>query len=238
MRHQGGHSGRGDASLAPIATSLLLALLLAAPAYAGEVAYPKAAPKIQLRVPDDWHVAETVVGLEIEAPRKDSLVVAAVLPRDKAKVDAWVQTALGRMRAEGVTFLNEGQMDPQLPEPAAAPKPDAPSDKSANAGPPETFTFSGSPAVGEAAPPSEQDYLPKVATKYGLPPSAMATGVGAAISPFSHFYYKRTSMHGKQVDVELALYALGKDQVFVIEQMSGPVDPRGVMIVRSLRATS
>ena len=238
MRHKGGHSGRGAPRLAPIATTLLLVLVPAAPAFAGQVAYPKAAPKIELRVPDDWAVAETGIGLEIEAPRKDSLVVAAVLPRDKAKVDAWVQTALARMRAEGVAFLNEGEMDPQLPEPEAAQKLDAPSDKSADAGSPEIFTFSGSPAVGQAAPPSEQDYLPKVATKYGLPPSAMATGEGAAINPFSHFYYKRTSMHGKQVDVELALFTLGKDKVFVIEQMSGPVDPRGVMIVRSLRATS
>ena len=66
----------------------------------------------------------------------------------------------------------------------------------------------------------------------------MATGQGAAISPFSHFFYKRTTMRGKAVDVEMALYPLGKDQVFVIEQMSGPVDPRGVIIVRSLREAS
>ena len=93
MRHQGGHSRRSVVALAPIAATLLAVLLPAVPAVAGQVTYPKAEPKIVLRVPDDWAVAETSLGLEIEAPRKDSLVVGAILPRDRTKVNAWVQEA-------------------------------------------------------------------------------------------------------------------------------------------------
>ena len=162
-----------------------------------------------------------------------------MLPRDKAKVDAWVQQAARAHEGRG-RDLPEGRRERAGRARAGRGVEDseAPADGSAGAAPSESFIFSGAPAAGKPAPPGEEDFLPKVATKFGLPPSAMATGKGAALTPFSHFYYKSTSMHGKQVDVELALYALGKNQVFVIEQMSGPVDPRGVMIVRSLRATS
>ena len=138
MRHKGGHSRRAAASLAPLAA----ALFLVTPALAGQVGYPKAAPKIELRVPDDWTVSESELGLEIESPRKDCLVVAALLPRDKVKVDKWVQQAAGRMKAEGVIFLNKDGSEPDLPDDAPTPTFEAPSATAEPSGPGETFTFS------------------------------------------------------------------------------------------------
>ena len=215
---------------------IVLTIVSTLPAAASEVAYPKTDAKVQLRAPDDWKISETALGLEVEAPGKDSLVVAAVLPRDQVRVNAWVKDAIERMTKEGVTFRGKDTDTPQ--QQVGEPSLDPPVDHPSTAASTETFTFSGQPAIGQPGLPSEEDLLPDVVGPLGVPMATMGLGKGGPMHPFRHFYYKGTTMHGKPIDVELAIYALGKDQLFLIEQMSGPVDPRGVMIVRSLRGAS
>ena len=117
-----------DPATAPSSRALAIAsftagaLLLAGPAAARGVTFPKDKPKVVMDVPDDLIVAYTAFGLEITSPDKKLFIVADILPRNEAEAAAWAKTATAKMQTFGVKF-NEpgGRSKAEPPRQAAAP---------------------------------------------------------------------------------------------------------------------
>ena len=234
------------------AATLQVATLSISPVRAKSVRYPAAQPEIALDVPDDWTVAETPLGLELQSPSKDALVIAGLTEGDRKSVDGWSRRALERMDGEGVVFDKSGTAKPTKPHvagydvamPAAAsatsPKPSDDKPTAPAAATPSnresSYTFGG-PAMVDPLKSAQEK-----ASKAGAPraadiPSISTGGFNpAAMKASGHFAYIGGTLHGQPVDVELAVFPLGKDRRVLIEQQSGPTDARGVMIVRSLRS--
>ena len=234
-------------SIAALAALLSLSL----PACAKEVRYPAAHPNFALDVPDDWSVAETPLGLELQPASKDALVVAAVTDGDRKSIDGWSRRALERMGTEGVVFDKTGSAKAVKPngaagaddggakEPAKAPPKVSgkPAEQTSIAplanGPSYTF---GGPAMVDPLKAVQAEARKSMKPGGADMPSISTGGFDVAtMKPTGHFAYTGGALRGQPVDVELAVFPLDKTKRLLIEQLSGPTDARGVMIVRSLR---
>lgn len=231
------------ACLAALAATLLP---VATAAYAKDVRYPAAHPEVALQVPDDWSVAETPLGLELQSPEKDALVVAGVTAGDRKSVDGWSKRALERMSGEGVVFAKAGTKaaKPHVAGPDGAPAGEAAKAPSAPQAPPpaaadvakangdKPYTFGGTPLVDPLG--TAQKEASKLAGTSPMPSISTEGLTESRMKPIGHYAYSGT-LRGQPVDVELAVFPLDKTKRLLIEQLSGATDARGVMIVRSLR---
>lgn len=225
MRSQRQIVDRSAASIRHGAAALAALVCLGTSAEAAVINFPTSSPSVSLDVPDGWTVTYTPAGLEVRSPEKNSLIVANVVKRDERSVEAWAKEANKAMVAEGVTFdKNVKPARILIPQPKADR-----SFESVTSSSGEAFSFSGAPSI-------QPSYLTKGGS--GTPGAdASVTGDGAR-SPLKPFKVVQTfgaTAGRKPIDIELAMYALAHDQIFVIEQQSGQTDGRAVAIVRTLK---
>lgn len=236
-------------------------ILLAGPAWATQVNVPKANPVVTVNVPDGWTVEYTELGLELRSPEKDSVVVATVLKRAKGTVDVWKQKVLTRLEADGVT-IGKGAKAPAAPAPAATaaapskdgtaatpgtnakPAADAKSaadaktgaepDLPGNATTP-SFSMAGGPSL---ATPSLGNSADNSTDKMTITtPAATAQKGQPTINGLSFQSYRLEGgmFKDKPTDIQLALFSLPKNDLFVIEQQSAPEDNRAAAIMASVK---
>ncbi len=252
MRDRGGIVRAGwTGHLRTFELAALAAALSTAPAAAKDVLFPAAKPAVAMTVPEGWVGADTPLGLELQSPRKDSLVLAGMVSRDHDSVQKWVRQAEARMMAAGIVFAKPTPPKSAPKQQTADARADPSIDHFLNQGRDQPFTFSGAPSVDKPALEAAGKPMPLVVNPIGEPalpttaPSATAAAsapsAGTApnagpMRPTRHFDYSGSMQHGTPVDIEFAIYPVGTDKAFLIEQESGQTDSRGAMIVRSLRA--
>ena len=198
----------------------LAGLMLASAAQATLLKFPKTDPRVALEIPDNWTASYTAVGLELQSPAKDSLVVAGIVNHDEHSVETWAKAANKVLGAEGVVFAKKGKPTRTLiPKPPADPTVSAAPQSSSG----EAFGFSGTPSV---APPFSQgkDEF-----------AAMIAKMKGPATPYKVVQTFGATLDSKPVDIELAMYTLSDDRLFVIEQQSGQTDGRATAIVKSYR---
>lgn len=220
------------------------ALLVAATcggALAKEVQFPEAKPKVAMTVPDDWTVTYTPVGVEIEAPGGDSLVVANLLKHDMGTVDAWKAKVLAVMERHGVTVDTGGGAAKAATAgsgkaPAAGQGPDLAMPGNAER---PSFAFVGGPSLETPNLPTGMQ--PLASTGAAAPsfaqPSAGAARHGAATvngMQFKSYRLEGGFFAGKPTDMQLVLFALPKDEFFAVEQQSASDDNRASAILNSV----
>lgn len=217
----------------PIRCAAVLAVaVLGASARAAEVKFPKTDPRISLEIPEGWTASYTPVGLELQSPEKNSLVVANVVKRDERSVEAWAKEAKERMVAGGIAFDKKAK-PPRILTPGR--KGDVDLSRSLQPSG-EAFSFSGAPSLkpkfsSEPSPNGNAD-----ANTSGAAPAGPDSGTAASpMRPFKVVQTFGATMDKKPVDLELAMYPLAKDTFFVIEQQSGPTDSRAAAIVKSFK---
>ena len=224
------------------------------PAAAGELNVPKAHPEIAMDIPDGWNLETSATGFEMRSPEKNSIVIGRTLGRDKVAVDTWRKEAAEKLEAFGVKFDPTAKAPP--PKPAATLTPlenpqgqsqDKPEEKSADKSvfttDPNVFTFTGAPSLKTPGTAGSNDPV-----KPGALSVESLTGFGATVEndpvnpnlpklPFRAVLYYGATMNGKPVDVQLLIYSLPANRLFVMMQESGSDDGRAVAMARSVRAT-
>lgn len=209
---------------------------LGSAAAAAELKIPQARPEVAMDIPDGWTMERSASGFEMRSPEKNSIIIGRTLGRDKKAVDTWRQEASEKLKAFGVSFDPGAKAPP--PKPAEAVKlEDKKTDKtSAFTTSPDAFTFSGAPSLktpgteGSNDPVKPGDLSVESLTGFG-------TTVGADMPklPFRAIQYYGTTMNGKPIDVQLLVYNLPDNRLFVMMQESGPDDGRAVAMARSVR---
>lgn len=213
-----------------LAGSLVALTLLGGAAEAAPMTFPKDHPVIAMDVPDGWAVATTPLGLELRAPENNSIIAAKVLGREKSFLDTWANQAAARLKTFGVAF-DANATAPAKPA-AAPPHVDS---VSAFTTRPDAFTFSGQPSLATPGTAGSNDPV-----KAGQTSVESLTGFGAKVTPmpkipFRAVQYFGTTMAGKPVDVQLVIYNLPDNRLFVMMQESGPDDGRAVAIAQSVQ---
>ena len=223
--------------MAPLTLSVLIGLTLAGAAssgaYALDIMFPKDKPKVAFQVPDGWSVTYTAIGVEMASPEKNSFVVANVVKRDRPVVDGWTKRANEALIANGIKFDKNAKVPPP-PVKAAAPAqstiPAATSDVPLN-----PFTLSGEPSAEmKSAPPSE------IQPQDG-PVAMMPDKLGGIAQPdkpkipFRVVQFYGASVGDKPVDVQLIVFKISRDELFLLEQESGSDDSRTISIITSVK---
>ena len=200
-------------------------------AQARTVQFPEHRPEVSLDVPDDWSVTYTSAGLELRSPEKNSVVVANLF-KGKKETDSWLLQAKQTLAEAGVATVETAARTPPAVAPVAAQLPGAVPTLAAPSGTP--FTFSGAPAVNMAGglPPVSGTEASKFAAPFGTAPAA-ATSRNKI--PHRIVNYKDATFGGKPTDVQLYIFSLTHDDLFLIEQQSGQSDNRAVDIVYSVK---
>ncbi len=198
------------------------------PAQAKIVKFPEHHPEVALDVPDNWSVSYTAVGLELRSPEKNSVIVANLFKHNKAAAEAWPKQAKQALTDAGVVTVEKAQK----PAPAIAPSPSSLPTLAAPSG--DRFTFSGMPAAkmpGGLAP--IDGTTAPLAT---VAPGAAPTGASSRNKiPHKIVNYQDANFDGKPTDVQLYIFSLTRDDLFLIEQQSGKSDNRAVDIVYSVQ---
>lgn len=221
-----------------LATTAIVGLVSAAGA--AELNVPQTHPEVVMDIPDGWTMEQSSTGFEMRSPEKDSIIIGRTLGRDKKAVDTWRQEAGEKFKAFGVSFDPNAKAPPP-PSPANPAETLKPDDKktdktSAFTTSPDTFTFSGAPSLkppgteGSNDPVKPGDLSVESLTGFG-------TTVGADMPklPFRAVQYYGTTMNSKPVDVQLLIYNLPANRLFVMMQESGADDGRAVAMARSVR---
>jgi hypothetical protein len=164
------------------------------PLSARDVTVPEKAPRLALRVPDDWTLNETKLGVEAVSPQRDSYVFAKIMRRPPDDPNAWVAAVMETLRARGVAFKNvaptakgaepakpglakEAEARPARPDRAEPDK--SPSAPAAEAMAPSAVApMAKAPDVSAAAPD-----LAKPAAPAAPVPEAKAPGIKTAEAP-------------------------------------------------------
>lgn len=234
-----GRSVRGATVLA-----LLLVAAAVGPAEAKVVRFPEANPVVTLDVPDGWTVSTSPIGLQLRSPEKDSLVVANYFKGNKAAAEAWPRQAGRTMEAAGITIdktatdktaTNQGSTNKTAAAPApptsavglpGTPRFSAPGDH---------FTFSGAPSISAAGGivPSVGSNASTASMTFGK--AALGSTAGNKI-PHKIVTFRGGRLDGKATDVQLYVFSLASNELFLIEQQSGATDRRAVDIVYSVKA--
>lgn len=228
------------AGLVRIVGVALATLGFAAAAGASELKIPRDRPQVAFDVPDGWTIERSAFAVEMRSPEKNSVVLASVLA-DRSTVDAWTKEAGEKLKAFGIQF----DTNAKAPEkPAQAANQDKDDDKKADADAksafttsPDAFTFSGAPSL---KPPgtdgSNKPVKPADNSIEGL------TGFGSENAskpkpklPFKAVQIFGTTLNGKPVDVQVVIYALPANHLFVMMQESGSDDGRAVAMAQSVR---
>ena len=214
-------------------SALLMGLALTvAPVAATEIKFPKDKPRVAFDVPDGWAVTYTADGLELRSPEKNCFVVASFMKRTRPIVDAWTKQANQTMMTEGVTFDKTAKAP--APKVATAPAGVA-TPATIAAAPLNPFTLSGEPAPEmKTAPPSE--IQPQTGPVVTMPESF--GGVAQADRPkipFKVVQYYGASFAGKPVDVQLVIFKVNPEDLFLMEQASNSDDNRAVGIITSVK---
>lgn len=221
-----------------IITPLAALALLGAPADAKALMFPKDHPQVTLDVPDDWTVDTTTTGLELQSPEKTSIVVAQIIGKDKAQIEAWTRLAGQRMKAFGIVFAGTAKSAP-LSAPLKAADVPSLNTTGGSTKDKDAFTFSGAPSLGLPGTTGPNAKTNSSVLAIGENPFSGTTD-GAVKSraksklPLRSVRYAGTTMNGKDVDAELAIYTLSDNRVFLLMQESEPSDNRSVGIGRSV----
>ena len=227
-------------SMSACFASLAIIALATARAEATEVTFPKEKPRVAFDVPDGWAVTYTADGLELRSPEKNSFVLANMTKRARPEMEAWTKQAIKTMMSEGVAFDKNVKAPPVAAAPAAPTKAQTPAASTAPAAiaaaPFNPFTLSGEPSPEmKTAPPSEVQ--PQEGPVAMMPDSI--NGIAKADRPkmpFKVVQYYGASFAGKPVDVQLVLFRVSSEEMFLMEQASGSDDNRAVGIITSVKA--
>jgi hypothetical protein len=198
-------------------------------AEADEVSFPKDKPLVVMDVPPGWTVEMDAPTLVLKSPEKNSMVLAQVIGRDKAGVEAWTKAAAEKLKAFGVAFSATDRSIPTSPPPQAPPSSSATDASKPGVAASSAFTFSGPPSL--ALPGA--DTPPGFAMTGAAP--LPAPGDGARLKVRAAVEYGGTTVNGKPVDTELVLFDLPDHRLFVFMQESNPEDNRSVAIGKSVR---
>ena len=215
--------------------AVLAAAAIVGPAQAKVVMFPETNPAVTLDVPDNWTVSTSPVGLQLRSPEKNSILVANFFKGDKAAAETWPKQAGKTLEEAGVTTDNtatsEAHMAPPAESSAEPPRSLPP------ATPPvgEHFTFSGTPSVVDPLGIVRAGRT-KTFDADGTPGMVPAGSIVRNKIPHRIVNYKGGRLDGKPTDVQLYVFSLAKNELFLIEQQSGGTDNRAVEIVYSVKA--